>query len=175
MRSLVKLVQKNKRFLRRSVGQTAEMCFCGRGQILKKGFFFRKRPMYNAAKAQGSAKFQRGNGGPCVFSERAALAGYRPEAVKRGEKNRYEIRSSYFAPQLPVCCGCHHGCTGSDGLRRLFQLRGSFFRCRFYGVLCSWHCTGRHPGTSCWRPRFSPSTPAGGHRRHLLRGHCGLH
>ena len=51
----------------------------------EKRLFFRKRSMYNAAKAQGSAKFQRGNGDPCVFSERAALAGHSPEAVKRGE------------------------------------------------------------------------------------------
>ena len=51
---------------------------------------------------------------------------YQCRALKRGE-NIYEIRSSYFAPQLPGSCRCHLCRAGSDSLRRLFQLHGCVF------------------------------------------------
>ena len=79
--------------------------------------------MYNAAMAQGVQKLQRGSRAPCAFSE---LMLYQCRALKRGE-NIYEIRSSYFAPQLPGSCRCHLCRTGSDSLRRLFQLHGCIF------------------------------------------------
>ena len=50
---------------------------------------------------------------------------------KRERGKDYEIRSSYFSPQLPGCCrriGC---CTGSDCLRRLLQHRRFRLHCIF--------------------------------------------
>ena len=76
--------------------------------------------MYNAAKAQGSAKFQRGNGAPCVFSERAALAGYSAEAVKRGEKidmkfdRRISRRSFLSAAGVTTAALALTACGGSS-------------------------------------------------------------
>ena len=76
--------------------------------------------MYNAAKAQGSAKFQRGNGDPCAFSERAALAGYSLEAVKRGEKidmkfdRRISRRSFLSAAGVTTAALALTACGGSS-------------------------------------------------------------
>ena len=155
---------KIKRFFRQYVRQTAEMNASG-GQIWKNPFSFGDRSGIMRPRHKGVQCSRGGTDSPCVFSECITLANYRTEAIKRGE-NIYEIRSSYFAPQLPGSCRCHLRSAGSDSLRRLFQLGGGFFRFR-HCLLCSWHCKGRHPEHHAG-DRGPVAGPAGGHRWHLV-------
>lgn len=90
---------------------------------------------------KGVQKLQRG-AEPLVHFQKMML--YQCRALKRGE-NIYEIRSSYFAPQLPGSCRCHLCRAGSDSLRRLFQLHGCIFCSQRRFLCCGWHRTGRHP------------------------------
>ena len=156
---------KIKRFFRQYVRQTAEMNASG-GQIWKNPFSFGDRSGIMRPRHKGVQCSRGGTDSPCVFSECIALANYRTEAIKRGE-NIYEIRSSYFAPQLPGSCRCHLCRAGSDSLWRLFQLHGCIFCSQRRFLCCGWHRTGRHPEHHAG-DRGPVSGPPGGHRRHLL-------
>ena len=162
---MVEKCTKIKRFFRQYVRQTAEMNASG-GQIWKNPFSFGDKSGIMRPRHKGVQSSRGGTDSPCVFSECIALADYRTEAVKRGE-NIYEIRSSYFAPQLPGSCRCHLRCAGPDGLRRLVQLCGSFLCRKFHGFLCGWHRSRRHPEHHAG-DRGPVAGPAGGHRWHLV-------